>query len=117
MADEQKDEVSLATTIAGRPISLRGPIVLVLLAGWFGFAWVIYDGLKVMGHQHESISQTSATVLQRENQERRREHEEMTRQLAVLTCVLALPQQERKDGDRFNLCIQQWRRAVLMLPG
>ena len=117
MGEEEKDEVSLSTSVLGRPFSLRGPIMLVLLAGWFGFAWVVYDGMKMMGTQHDAISQTTATVLQRENQERRREHEEITRQLAVLTCVLALPQQEKHDGDRFNLCIKQWQRAVLMLPG
>ena len=118
---EQPDEVNVSGTIAGQQMVLHGPaavvVIAILLAGWFGFAWIVYDGIKQMGMQHHRTAEmvTSAVMLQ--NADRKREHDEITRQLATLTCVLALGEKEKGRSDRFELCVQQWRRAVLMVPG
>lgn len=120
MTEPIQNEVSLSTTVAGQQFLMHGPtgiiVIILLLIGWFGFAWIIYDNQKQIGHQHDTLSLANSVVIARENEERKREHEEMTRQLAVLTCVIALPE-ARRDTMSFERCILQWKRAVLMLPG
>jgi hypothetical protein len=117
---EASDKMEVQATVAGQQMVLHGPtgaiIIAILLIGWFGFAYLIYDGIKVMSVQHTTVAATTAAILSNDNAERRREHDQLTHNMANLICILAIPEKERTVPERIAFCLQQFKRASFMVP-
>ena len=119
MADQE--EMSLEGNVAGQHFVVNGPaglvIIALLMVGILAFGWVVYDVLKESGRQQTLLVTTLTESMTAQNNERRREHDELNNKMGTLICILALGQKESRDQERLSICLQQWRRAVLMVPG